>query len=135
MSTDDLRTLLDEWRAIAAAATPGPWWWDQRGDLRPTPHDEYGLDCIIGWDAIGETPDLSDGDAAFIAASRSALPRLIAAVEAVLTLAEAWRYKGEYGDGPWQLGEGPDESGQALDDASSQLRTAIRAALIGDGDD
>ena len=60
---------------------------------------------------------------------------LIATARAVLTLAEAWRYKGEYGDGPWQLGEGPDESGEALDYAASQLRAATRAALIGDDDD
>lgn len=82
--SDHTRDLLAELRQRCDAATPGPWWWDQRGDLRPTPHDEYGLDCIIGWDAIEENPVLSDGDAAFIAASRTIVPRLIAAVEAVL---------------------------------------------------
>ena len=134
MSTE-LKALLDEMRQRCEAATPGPWWWDRLGDLRPTPHDEYGLDALIRWESIGEVPVLADGDAEFVAAARTDLPRLIAAVEAVLTLAEAWRYKGEYGYGPWQLGEGPDESGQALDDASSQLRAAVRAALIGDGDE
>lgn len=50
------------------------------------------------------------------------------AVERVRGLAEGWRYKGEFGWGPWQVGGGPDETGEALDSAGR----AILAALDGE---
>lgn len=123
---------LDEWKALEAAATPGPWRCvTEPGTNNHALHDARDADIATDYEGVW----YDKGDAEFIAASRTLVPRFIAAVEAVLTLAEAWRYKGEYGDGPWQLGEGPDESGQALDEASSQLRAAVHAVLIGDNDD
>lgn len=41
-------------------------------------------------------------------------------------LIEKWRYKGEFGWGPWQAGEGPDLEGCALDHAASELRDVLR---------
>ena len=51
-----------------------------------------------------------------------------ATVEAVLGLADGWRYKGEHGWGPWQEGYGPDPEGYVLDQASADLRAAVAAA-------
>ena len=61
-----------------------------------------------------------------------AMTRLLAAIEAMEALAEEWRYKGEFGYGPWQLGEGPDFEGYILDNAATELRTALAAALGSD---
>lgn len=81
-------------------------------------------------------------DAEFIAASKELVPELVAEVERletdrnglnaqlgrVLELAQSWRYKGEFGWGPWQEGHGPDVEGTVLDNAA----TAIFKAVIGD---
>ena len=48
-----------------------------------------------------------------------------AKLDAVAALAEKWRYKGEFGWGPWQIGDGPDETGAAFDQASCDLRAMI----------
>ena len=51
-----------------------------------------------------------------------ALEGQVARVEA---LAEEWRYKGEFGWGPWQEGHGPDFEGQVLDECASAIRGAL----------
>lgn len=48
--------------------------------------------------------------------------KLRAAIEA---LADQWRYKGEFGWGPWQEGYGPDFEGQVLDECAAQLRALL----------
>jgi hypothetical protein len=58
--------------------------------------------------------------------------RYSAALDAVLGLAEDWRYKGEFGWGPWQEGYGPDLEGAVLDEASVTIRKVITAALEGE---
>ena len=74
-----------ELRRLAAAATPGPWWsnYDDNGfyhlqaKVRPSPYIA----------ATGGEGDLDEANAAFIAAAREALPRLLddlAAAEAAL---------------------------------------------------
>lgn len=55
----------------------------------------------------------------------------MAALRSVLDLAEEWRYKGEFGWGPWQIGEGPDQEGYVLDDAAEKLRQVVSIALEG----
>lgn len=55
-------------------------------------------------------------------------PRLAEAeakVARVEALAESWRYKGEFGWGPWQTGEGPDQEGIILDGCAEQIRRAL----------
>jgi hypothetical protein len=55
--------------------------------------------------------------------------RLMDAVDAVLALAETWRYKGEFGWGAWQEGHGPDHEGTVLDAAAAEIRSAIEKAV------
>lgn len=57
-----------------------------------------------------------------LTAERDALAAQVARVEA---LADEWRYKGEFGWGPWQSGEGPDPEGYVLDHCASALRAAL----------
>ena len=63
-----------------------------------------------------------------LTAERDALAAQVARVEA---LAEDWRYKGQFGWGPWQIGEGPDPEGYVMDHCAS----ALRAVLSGSGAD
>ncbi len=63
-----------------------------------------------------------------LTAERDALAAQVARVE---KLAEDWRYKGQFGWGPWQIGEGPDPEGYVMDHCAS----ALRAALSGSGAD
>ena len=86
----------------------------------------------VGLVSAGDGYELADtcttADADLIVAAVNALPDLLDAAEAlerVRALAEDWRYKGEYGWGPWQAGEGPDPEGAALDWAASKIRRAI----------
>ena len=50
---------------------------------------------------------------------------LAAQVDRVEKLAEEWRYKGQFGWGPWQIGEGPDPEGYVMDHCASALRAAL----------
>jgi hypothetical protein len=102
----DLGKLLDDLDAARAKATPGEW--------------ELDEDSISPLDLY-----TSDADAALIVAAVNALPRLTAALRAVEVLAEGWRYKGEFGWGPWQSGEGPDIEGQILDEVASKIRAVL----------
>ena len=63
-------------------------------------------------------------DAGFddVEAERDTLAATLAHVEA---LAEDWRYKGQFGWGPWQIGEGPDPEGYVMDHCASALRAAL----------
>ena len=45
--------------------------------------------------------------------------------DALEKLAEEWRYKGEFGWGPWQMGEGPDP--EILDEAAGEIRKLLAA--------
>lgn len=95
--SDELKLLLDEWKATAAAATPGPWarhLFGLGGDPEPTSIVVHtgGFDwtdlasedseSAVAWMPCADSQP--DDDAAFIALSRTLVPRLIAAVEAVL---------------------------------------------------
>ena len=108
-------------RARAEAATPGPW------EHFPITGKTNGL--RIGGKA--GYAELDPYDASFAANARQDVPALLAALGAVLALAEEWRYKGEFGWGPWQEGYGPNPEGHFLDRASAELRAAVSAALGG----
>lgn len=81
--TDDLKLLLDKWKALETAVSEGPWsathgpgelpriW----SDAPQFESAEYIAQCAFVGDVV---------DAEFIAASRTLVPRLIASVEAVL---------------------------------------------------
>lgn len=75
---------LAEWKALADAATPGPWKHVTGEDAEPMwdvcicGSGNDGVDHAIYADS--DKPELTsaDADAAFIAAARTALPRLLA---------------------------------------------------------
>lgn len=75
MTAPDAARLAD-WRALAEAATPGPWAWRVTEDrhwaeVTPPPDDRDGP----------VARSLADDDAAFIAAARDAVPALLDEVE------------------------------------------------------
>ena len=160
---------LDEIKARAEAATPGPWlqdgpWWTDDGGSEPT-----ALPCVVDANRalVVFPPDATDvgmkrpedraANMAFIAAAREDVPWLVsevarltaelaevkrtytpcdldllterdalaAQVARVEALAEEWRYKGQFGWGPWQIGEGPDPEGYVMDHCASALRAVL----------
>jgi hypothetical protein len=119
------RDVLDGIKARLRDAADGPWRWagpDMARRVLLNAGDETVLQCsALMW------PDRYD--AVFIAAAPTDVARLTVAVDAVLALAEEWRYKGENGWGAWQEGQGPDPEGYVLDTAAGELRAAIENAL------
>ena len=67
----------------------------------------------------------SDEDDEYLAMVEGQRARALATIERVKALAETWRYKGEFGWGPWQEGYGPDQEGYILDHAAGLLRAAL----------
>jgi hypothetical protein len=152
------RSVLDGIKVRLSAATPGPWvahdlsdavyspddntgwWWVWQESKLPyygavlEPTDRSPNDGSIGVAAVDDnrTGVQEKADAEFIAAAPTDVARLAGVLEAVLALAEEWRYKGEFGWGAWQEGQGPDPEGYVLDTAAGELRSAIENALGGD---
>ena len=91
--TADPTRILDEIQARADAATEGPWTWAAH---TTADGDEWavfdGGDSAIAANRDGWAPD-----AAFIAAARTDLPRLVAALRAVLEVHRRAQYL-EWGD-------------------------------------
>ncbi len=82
--SDRAAEFLAEQKRLTEAATEGPWESDKavfEYDHKPTPYvaPEFGNRNICQ-----VYSDAGDADAAFIAAARSSVPKLIAAVEAVM---------------------------------------------------
>lgn len=122
MTASGIPALLEPIQERLNAATPGPW-------------ELLGGGEWISPIGIAVAPDdggVGPKDAVFIAHAPTDTARLLAAVKAVVELAEEWRYKGEFGWGAWQEGHGPDPEGAALDNASSRIRSAVEAALRGE---
>jgi hypothetical protein len=69
---------LDELEALAEAATPGPW-------DAPSREAEYFADTII---MLADTYENYQNNCAFIAASRTAVPQLVAALREAMTALE-----------------------------------------------
>jgi len=69
---------LEEWEALAAKATPGPWKGDYCGDVWTEAEKEFcpGLDQHIFRMVGTTTKGPGENDSAFIAASRTAVPAL-----------------------------------------------------------
>ena len=130
---------LDKIKARAEAATDGPW--SAKGGFTSDPMIEvYGQTVFINPDLDGDPiqPEVW-ADVEFISAAREDVPWLLTLVESltaerdalaakvarVESLAEEWRYKGQFGWGPWQVGEGPDPEGYVMDHCASALRAAL----------
>ena len=76
----DPRETLARIRAQADAATEGPWTWATHSTADG---DEWAVFSPKDW-ALATNRDGWAGDAEFIAAARTNVPRLVAALEAVL---------------------------------------------------
>jgi len=82
---DDLTDAdLDALEKLCEAATPGPWTADECGDVWAADDELVFLAASILEPRVRSDTDVAN-DAAFIAAARTALPRLIAAVRASRT--------------------------------------------------
>jgi hypothetical protein len=80
----DIRTIIAELREFEAKATSGPWAWktDTDGYLSLSNHDAmviYLFDSWTGYAECGQSlrMEIEAADAALVAASRNALPRLL----------------------------------------------------------
>ena len=140
---DDLKLLLDGWKDLSAAATEGPWArhaFGCGGDPEPSTiaiHtgdfdwddlESEDSETAVAWMPGADSHQLYD-DATFIAASRTLVPHLIAAVEAVLELHQA-------NPAPKSWGVGAEVCGGCGGDEfvpyPCPTVTAIHAALIGE---
>ena len=131
---DRVASTLAEWGKLTRAATIGPW-------------EKLGFDDIWSQPAgrhVAETMN-READAEFIVTARTAMPRLLAAVEAALKAADSWGKKaGELN----AAAERADARGadplrtalmsaraQAHNDCAQTVREAITTALTGSGRD
>lgn len=74
---------LARWAALAEAATPGPWRAEHRHsylDATDDEHNDLGLEIVGPPEASGRGQFARGADASFIAASREAVPALVAIV-------------------------------------------------------
>lgn len=126
---DPAAAELERLHAIEAAATEGPW--EPVTDDHGRGHLDYSVWSDQASYYIAETV-ISRADANFIAEARTAFPRLLAAVEAVLKLADEWRAVGSPESAEeealmWQR----IESGEALRDAVARELTRKEARDAG----
>lgn len=127
--------ILEEWRKVERAATPGPL------EAVTDDHGRGRLDHSV-WSGragyyLAETVRTRD-DAEFIVTARTAMPRLVAAVDAALKLADDWDAESDHLDDLAERSDGDEEgrpvmAGQAIayHDAAVDLREAVTAALAG----
>lgn len=108
------RERLDEWAALAEAATEGPWFIADGDSWVHAP-------SLAAQDEATEVADVFDfgADGRFIAASRTALPAAVKALRDVLDLAEKYTETDETRDREW--GDVP----------GWRLRQAIESAIGG----
>ena len=66
--------------------------------------------------------EIAEAEVERLTAERDALAAQVARAE---SLAEEWRYKGQFGWGPWQIGEGPDPEGYVMDHCAFALRDTL----------
>ena len=105
-ASDPIAGALDEIRKRAEAATKGPWavaaehgsdvsgegWSDERV-IAPSPEGGEAVAITYLTDVLEGDP--LDENGVFIAHARTDVPRLLAAVDAVLALAGRWRAAGD----------------------------------------
>ena len=77
-----MNDLITEARELCAAATPGPWEYRNGTDDGGTPYNEVVAKCPCCGLIASCHPVAGDGDAAFIARSRTLIPALCDALEA-----------------------------------------------------
>ena len=124
------RMLSGDAEFIEAVRDDVPWLVDQVESLERWKFE--AIEVMSGLRELGKALGLGLGvqitgpaalaEVARLTAERDALAAQVARVEA---LAEDWRYKGQFGWGPWQIGEGPDPEGYVMDHCASALRAAL----------
>ena len=108
----DPRETLARIRAQVDAASPGPWFDEERNLDKP-----WDLTTVYYGFHNGETPDrdlvaeASYDNAEFIAAARSDVPRLLDALEAVLAMHYHDLFRGHLSNGCRICGHGPNDEG------------------------
>lgn len=120
--------LLGEWRELADAATEGPWaiWHDLDHSGFKTVGDAESYEEVLR-DGFTEDSNptahvYTDEDAEFIAASRTAVPALLSAVEKVFAL-EDWPVRPSTMQG-YEIDEA-----QGYNQALKEVRAALNEAL------
>jgi hypothetical protein len=78
MVSDPVKPKLSEIRAMVRVASPGPWLW------RVTPDRKWSVVLDPDGDEVARLAD--DEDSAFVAQSRTDIPALLAALDAVLAV-------------------------------------------------
>ena len=78
---------VEHTKALEAAATPGPWSWDQMRSI--VSDDDFTIVVDSFNDGVGAGV-IESADAEFIAHARTAMPALVAAVERVQALHTPW---------------------------------------------
>lgn len=92
---------LAKWQELCTAATPGPWVYktSEFGEYTDSGFREERIVAPEGDFVLADACNLYDTDAAFIAAAREAMPRLIAEVQRCHSLLKKARLLG-YSNGP-----------------------------------
>ena len=124
------RMLSGDAEFIEAVRDDVPWLVDQVESLERWKFE--AIEVMSGLRELGKALGLGLGvqitgpaalaEVARLTAERDALAAKVARAEA---LAEDWRYKGQFGWGPWQIGEGPDPEGYVMDHCAFALRAAL----------
>lgn len=91
-------------------------------ELRTSEQEDRAQKAEAEVERLTEAYQWTDQVLTAVTAERDALAAQVARVE---SLAEEWRYKGQFGWGAWQLGEGPDPEGYVMDHCASALRAAL----------
>lgn len=77
----------------------------------------------------GDYLDTAGLDDAVLPEDEDQVMRLALKLYRIRELAEGWRYKGEFGWGPWQEGHGPDPEGQVLDQVATKLLEILNEGI------
>jgi len=133
----DLRALLAPIRERLAAATPGPWHWDEDHWLEGV-SGGYVLsnDVVLDKNRV-EPVSVAPDNAILIANAPTDLTRLLAAIEAVTALADAWQARGEHlrksaESAPEDVQEALDDQGGDMIWHAGLISAALAAALGSD---
>ncbi len=149
--SDDLTAELAKLRKTHLEATPGPWGAEEEhgtdiaGEGRSEVRVVGPLDspAPVAATFISRTleTDNTEADTAFIVAARTAMPRLVAFVEAVLALADDWDAEAAQASDRSDVANERGETGTfylaagktlALDECADMIREAITTALTGE---
>lgn len=132
-------SALDDIRQRAEAATEGPWrLWRDRSPHDPDNNRGAAVESAWAYDADGEDTELitdwcRTADAEFIAHARTDIPRLLAALDAALAVADVAQTRAASnlaeGKRRYETGDQDASAFQALGLCQIQVAHEIRAAV------